>query len=150
MRPPAASKVTLRTNDGRSTAKRQAASNPVAEGMADQVCRTAIHGFQHFGDVDGQIVQCRAVERAATLSDTAHVNGDGLQPSGTECARQVVKITDAAAGVREQHDRGARPAKGALERRAADLDVSVLLQAHSRESADVRYPKHLVAGRSPS
>jgi hypothetical protein len=102
--------------------------------MADQVRRTAIHGFQHFGDVDGQIVQCRAVERAATLSDTAHVNGDGLQPSGTECAHQVVKITGAAAGVREQHDRGARPAKGALERRAADFDVPVLLQSYSPAS----------------
>jgi hypothetical protein len=78
--------------------------------------------------------QCRAVERAATLSDTAHVNGDGLQPSGTECARQVVKITGAAAGVREQHDRGARPAKGELERRAADFDLSVLPQPHSPAS----------------
>ena len=72
-----------------------------------------------------------AVERAAALSNTAHVNRDGLQPSGSEHARQVVKITGAAARIREQHDRRARPVKGAFESRAADFDVSVLLQSHS-------------------
>ncbi|HVH79693.1 MAG TPA: hypothetical protein VM782_09910, partial [Stellaceae bacterium] len=38
----------------------------------------------------------------------------------------------AAAGIREQHNRSARPVKGAFERRAADVDVSVLLQSHLR------------------
>jgi len=65
-----------------------------------------------------------AVERAAALAGTAHVNRDGLQPSGSEHARQVVKITGAAAGIREQYNRSARPIKGAFERRAADFDVS--------------------------
>jgi len=54
-----------------------------------------------------------------------------LQPSGSEHARQVLKITGAAAGIREQHNRSAGPVKGAFERRAADFDVSVLLQSHS-------------------
>ena len=65
-----------------------------------------------------------------------------MQPSGSEHARQVVEITGAAAGIREQHDRGAGPAKGAFERRAADFDLSVLLQSHSpasRQSNSVRY-----------
>ena len=99
--------------------------------MADEVRRTAIHSFKDPSHIGGQIVHSYAVERAAALSSTAHVNRDGLQPSGSEHARQVVKITGAAAGIREQHNRSAGPAKGAFERRAADLDVSVLLQSHS-------------------
>jgi hypothetical protein len=102
--------------------------------MADQVRRAAIHSFHDNGDVDGQIVQTYAVERAAALSSTAHVNRDGLQPSGSEYTRQVVKITGAAAGIREQHDGNSGPVKGAFERRAADFDVSVLLQSHSPAS----------------
>src|ERR1700724_1622806 len=91
--------------------------------MADEVSGTAIHSFEDPSHIGGQIVHSYAVERAATLSSTAHVNGDGLQPSGSEHARQVVKITGAAAGIREQHDRGAGPAKGAFERRAADFEA---------------------------
>ena len=72
--------------------------------------------------------------RAAALSSTAHVDTDGLQPSGSEHARQIVKITAAAAGIREQHNRSARTVEGAFERRAADFDVSVLLQSHSPAS----------------
>jgi len=100
--------------------------------MADEVRRTAIHSFEDPSHIGGQIVHSCAVERAATLSSTAHVNGDGLQPSGGEHARQVLKITGAAAGIREQHNRSAGPVKGAFERRAADFDVSVLLQSHLR------------------
>ena len=102
--------------------------------MADEVRRTAIHSFEDPRHIGGQIVHSYAVERAATLSSTAHVNGDGLQPSGSEHACQIVKITGAAAGIREQHDRGAGTVKGAFERRAADFDVSVLLQSHSPAS----------------
>ena len=100
--------------------------------MADEVRRTAIHSFEDPSHIGGQIVQCRAVERAATLSNAAHIDGNGLQPSGSERARQVVKVTGAAAGIREQHDRSAGTAKSAFERRAADFDVSVLLQSHLR------------------
>jgi hypothetical protein len=99
--------------------------------MADQVRRAAIHSFEDTSHIGGQIVHSYTVERAATLPSTAHVNGDGLQPSGSEHARQVLKITGAAAGIREQHNRSAGPVKGAFERRAADFDVSVLLQSHS-------------------
>jgi hypothetical protein len=102
--------------------------------MADEVRRAAIHSFHDFGDVDGQIVQSCAVERAATLSNTAHVGRDGLEPSGSERACQALEITGAAAGVREQHDQGAGTVKRAFERRAADVDVSVLLQSHSPAS----------------
>src|SRR5258705_3096383 len=102
--------------------------------MADEVRRTAIHSFEDPSHIGGQIVHSYAVERAAALSSTAHVNRDGLQPSGSEHARQVVKITGAAAGIREQHNRSAGPVKGAFECRAADFDVSVLLQSHSPAS----------------
>ncbi len=119
--------------------------------MANEVRRTAIHSFKDPSHIGGQIVYGYAVERTATFSSTAHVNRDGLQPSGSQNARQVLKITAAAAGIREQHDRSAGPVNGAFERRAADFDVSMLLQSHSpatRLTLDVR--KRLVAGRSPS
>src|SRR5262250_1245188 len=112
---------------------RQAASDPIAEGMADEVRRTAIHSFEDPSHIGGQIVHSYAVERAAALSSTAHVDTDGVQPTGSEHARQVLKITGAAAGIREQHNRSAGPVKGAFERRAADFDVSMLL--HSRSPA---------------
>ena len=102
--------------------------------MADEVRRTAIHSFEDPSHIGGQIVHSYAVERAAALSSTAHVNRDGLQPSGSEHARQVAKITGAAASIREQYDRRARPVKSAFERRAADFDVSVLLHASSPAS----------------
>src|SRR5262245_40317891 len=101
--------------------------------MADEVRPTAIHSFEDPSHIGGQIVHSYAVERAAALSGTAHVNRDGLQPSGSEHARQVVKITGAAAGIREQHNRSAGSVKGAFERRAADFDVSVL-HSHSPAS----------------
>src|SRR5215472_2093916 len=99
--------------------------------MANEVRRTAIHGFKDPSHIGGQIVHSYAVERAAALSSTAHVDRDGLQPSGSEHARQVLKITGAAAGIREQHDRSARPVNGAFKRRAADFDVSMQLHSHS-------------------
>jgi hypothetical protein len=120
--------------------------------MANEVRRTAIHSFKDPSHIRGQIVQSYAVERAAAPSSTAHVNRDGLQPSGSEHARQVLKITAAAPGIREQHDRSAGPVNDAFERRAAaDFDVSMLLQSHSpatRLTLDAL--KRLVAGRSPS
>jgi len=59
----------------------------------------------------------------------------------------MIKITAAAAGIREQHDRSAGPANGAFDRRTADFDVSMLLQSHSpatRLTLDAL--KRLVAG----
>src|SRR6202162_5919428 len=113
---------------------RQAASDPIAEGMADEVRRTAIHSFKDPSHIGSQIVHSHAVERAAALSSTAHVDTDGLQPTASEHARHVAKITGASAGIREQDNRSARPIKGAFERRAADFDVSVLLHSHSPAS----------------
>src|SRR5262245_58935513 len=102
--------------------------------MADDVRRTAIHSCQDPSRLGGQNVLSYALERAAAHSGTAHVNRDGWQPSGSRHARQVVKRTGAAAGIREQHNRSAGSVKGAFERRAADFDVSVLLHSPSPAS----------------
>ena len=149
MRPPAASSVTAAHQRG--PVDRQTASDPIAEGVTNEVRRTAIQSFKDPSHIGAQVVHSYAIERAAALSSTAHVDTNGLQPSGSERARQIVKITAAAAGIREQHNRSPRTVEGAFERRAADFDVSVLLQSQlSRESADVRCLKRLVAGGSPS
>src|SRR5262245_43119542 len=102
--------------------------------MADEVRRTAIHSFEEPSHIGGQIVHSYGVEQPAAFSGTAHVNRDGLQPSGSEHARQVVKIIGAAAGIREQHNRSAGSVKGVFERRASDFDVWLLLHSHSPAS----------------
>src|SRR5262249_26031011 len=130
---------------------RQAASDPIAEGMADEVRRTAIHSFQDPSHIGGQIVHSYAVKRAAALSSTAHVDTEGLQSTGSAHARQALKISGAAAGIREQHNRSAGPVKGAFERRAADFDVSMLLHSHSPATRlTIGGPKRPVTGGLPS
>jgi hypothetical protein len=99
--------------------------------MTNEVRRTAIQRFKDPSHIGGQVVHSYTVERAAALSGTAHVDTNGLKPSGSEQARQIVKITAAAAGIREQHNRSARTVENAFERRAVDFDVSMLLQSHS-------------------
>jgi hypothetical protein len=98
--------------------------------MADQVRRAAADCLNDAGDVTGQIVQCRAVERTATASDAAHINRDRQEPSGSQHARQLIKITGATARIREQHDWCARTAKYAFQSRVTDVDASMLLQSH--------------------
>jgi len=100
--------------------------------MANEVRRTAIQSFKDPSHIGGQIVHSYAVERAAALSSATHVDTDGLQPTGSEHARQSLKITAATPGIRQQHNWSTGPVKGAFERRAADFDVSVLLQSHLR------------------
>jgi hypothetical protein len=85
------------------------------------VRRTAIHSFEDPSHIGGQIVHGYAIERAAALANTAHINRDSLQPSGSKHAREVIKIAGAAAGICEQHNRSARPVKGAFERRASSM-----------------------------
>src|SRR4051794_39475864 len=98
--------------------------------MADQVRRAAADCLNDAGDVTGQIVQCRAVERTATASDAAHIYRDRQEPSGSQHARQLIKITGATARIREQHDWCARTAKCAFQSRVTDIDASMLLQSH--------------------
>ena len=76
MRPPAASSVTAAHQRG--PVDRQTASDPIAEGMADEVRRTAIHSFEDPSHIGGQIVHSYAVERAVALSSPAHVDTQGL------------------------------------------------------------------------
>src|SRR5579859_6539046 len=57
----------------------QAAGDPVAECMSDQVHRTTAYRLDDAGDVTGQIVQGRAVERTATASGATHINRDRLE-----------------------------------------------------------------------
>src|SRR5712671_5907499 len=97
--------------------------------MADQVRRAAADCLNDAGDVTGQIVQCRAVERTATASDAAHINRDRLEPSDNQRARQLIKIAGATARIREQHDWCARTAKCAFQRRVTDVDASMLRQS---------------------
>src|SRR6516164_3513495 len=53
---------------------RQAAGDPVAEGMSEQVRRTTADRLNDTSNVTGQIVQGRAIERAEAASDAAHIN----------------------------------------------------------------------------
>src|SRR5215831_10909643 len=70
----------------------EAPGDPVAEGMSDQVRWTTADCLDDARNVTGQIVQGCAVERAATACNTAHINRDGLKPSGCKHASQIIKI----------------------------------------------------------
>ena len=98
--------------------------------MADQVRRATADRLNDASDITGQIVQCRAIERTATASDAAHIYRDRQEPSGSQHARQLIKISGATARIREQHDWCARTAKCAFQRRVTDVDASMLLQSH--------------------
>jgi hypothetical protein len=98
--------------------------------MSDQVCGTAPDGLNDASDVTGEIVQSRAVERAAAASGATHIYRDRLEASGNQHARQIIKIAGATACIREQHDWCARTAKCAFQDRVTDIDASMLLQSH--------------------
>jgi hypothetical protein len=66
--------------------------------------RTAIQYFDGSGYIGRQIVKRSVVQRAATLSDAAHIDADSLEPAGNEGACQIAKVTDAAARIREKYD----------------------------------------------
>ena len=104
----------------------EAPGDPVAEGMSDQVRWTEADCLDDARNVTGQIVQGCAVERAATACNTAHINRDGLKPSGCKHASQIIKITDATARIREQHDWYARTAGCAFQRHVTDFDVEAI------------------------
>jgi hypothetical protein len=106
----------------------QTAGDPVAESMSDQVHRTTANRLDDAGDVTGQIVQGRAVERTPTTSDATHIDRDRLEPSGNQHACEMIKIAGATARIREQHDGRARTAKCAFQGRVTDVDGSMLLQ----------------------
>jgi predicted lipase len=57
-----------------------------------------------------------------------------LQPSGSERARQIVKITAAAAGIREQHNRSARTVEGAFERDATSYRFEEVVMRNRAET----------------
>jgi hypothetical protein len=54
----------------------QAARDPVAEGMTEDVRRAALESLKNSGNVRGKIVQGRVVERPPAGSDPPHVDGN--------------------------------------------------------------------------
>src|SRR5215831_10791289 len=104
--------------------------------MSDEVRWTRADCLDDARNVTGQIVQgCAVVERAATACNTAHINRDGLKPSGCKDAGQIIKITDATARIREQHDWYAQTVKCAFQRHVTYFDHSMLGAARSAEGA---------------
>ena len=68
------------------------------------MCRTATQYFDGPGYIGRQIVKRGVFQRAAALSDAAHVDADSLEPADSEGACQIVKVADTAAGIREKYD----------------------------------------------
>ena len=90
--------------DRRWTVGRQASGDPIAQCVTDQMSRTATQYVDGPGYIGRQIVKRSVVQRAATPSDAPHIDADSLEPAGDEGACQIVKVTDAAARIREKHD----------------------------------------------
>src|SRR4051812_14303225 len=116
--------------DKRRTVGRQASGDPIAECVTDEMCRTATQHFDSPGYIGREIVKRGVFQRAAALSDAAHVDADSLEPAGSEGACQIAEVTDAAACIREKYDGIACPVDGALKCDAAYFDDSILSQSH--------------------
>jgi hypothetical protein len=90
--------------DQRRAVDRQAPGDPVTECVTDEMYRTATQHFYGPGYIRRQIVKRGVFQRAAALSDPAHVDADRLEPAGSEGACQIAKVTDAAARIGEKYD----------------------------------------------
>jgi hypothetical protein len=57
---------------------RQAAGDPVAKGMTEDVRRAALESLKDSGNVRGKIMKGRVVERPAAGAHPSHVDGNDL------------------------------------------------------------------------
>ena len=149
---------------------RQAAGDPVTEGVTQDVSRAALERRQNSGNIRGKIVKGRVVQRPSAGTHTSHIDGDDLR-SG-DAVSKAFQIARAASGVGEDDKRIARSANGAFEARRADIydlglsqpeppDLGELgsgarpvmpLQPQSRRAENARKPRrshdHCVGSRS--
>jgi hypothetical protein len=66
------------------------------------------------------MVQADPVQRSLTVPYAAHVGGDDSEPCRNEAPREIVKIADAAARIREQEEGVSGSIDRALETRFAN------------------------------
>ncbi len=103
----------------RRTVSRQAAGDPVAKGMTEDVGGAALERLENSGNIGGKIVKGRVAQRPLARPHAAHIDGDDLR--STNAVAKSFQIARAASGVGEDDKRIARSVDGAFETRRANI-----------------------------
>jgi pimeloyl-CoA synthetase len=91
---------------------RQAAGDPVTEGVTQDVSGAALERLKNSGNIRGKIVKGRVAQRPPAGARTSHIDGDDLR-SG-DAVSKAFQIARAASGVGEDDKRITRSANGAF------------------------------------
>ena len=118
IKPPAATRMALRTISGWSAAKQRAMA--ISKGVTEDMRRPALQHRKYPGHVRGKIVKRSGIQPPPAVSNAAHVDSDDLC-GRCEALSKVFQIAGAAAGVREQHKRIARSINGAFDARRTNI-----------------------------
>jgi hypothetical protein len=103
---------------------RQAAGDPVTEGVTQNVSGAALEGLENSGNVRGKIVKSRVAQRPSAGAHTSHIDGDDLRSS--DALSKTFQIARAASSVGEDDKRITRSVNGAFEARRANIyDLSL-------------------------
>ena len=98
---------------------RQAAGDPVAEGVTEDVSATALEGLEDSGNIRGKIVKGRLVKRPPASAHTSHIDGDDLR--SRDALAKALQIARAASGVGEDDKGITRSADGTFEARRTNI-----------------------------
>src|SRR5262249_48865283 len=108
----------------RRMVSRQAAGDPVTEGMTEDVNRAALESLKNSGNIRDKTWKGRVAQRPSTAVHTSHIDGDDLR-SG-DALSKAFQIARATSGVGEDDKRITRSANGAFEARRANIyDLSL-------------------------
>jgi hypothetical protein len=103
---------------------RQAAGDPVTEGVTQDVNGAALERLQNSGNIRGKIVKGRVAQRPSAGTHTAHIDGDDLRSS--DALSKAFQIARTASSVGEDDKRITRSVNGAFETRRANIyDLSL-------------------------
>jgi len=105
---------------------RQAAGDPVTEGVTKDVSRAALEGLKNSGNIRGKIVKGRVAKRPSAVAHTSHIDRDDLR--SCDARSKAFQIPCAATRVGEDDKRIARSIDGAFEARGANIDDPSLCQ----------------------
>jgi hypothetical protein len=105
---------------------RQAAGDPVTEGVTEDVSGAALEGLKNSGNIRGKIVEGRVAERPPAGAHPSHIDGDDLR--SRDALSEAFQIARAAASVGEDDKRITRSIDGAFEARGANIDDPSLCQ----------------------
>ena len=98
---------------------RQAAGDPVTEGVTEDVSGAALESLKNSGNIRGKIVKGRVAKRPSAVAHTSHIDRDDLR--SCDARSKAFQIPCAATRVGEDDKRITRSVNGAFETRRANI-----------------------------